>query len=187
LLFLESSARWLLVLHAVLGAAVVATTTHLAVWSRTWIHGRYTRPKGVAWFGVIVLVLYTAQFGLGNLIYPVYKVRVRAEYLDLVSATTDDAKARSEARRVVADRNHQPAPEPVPSVDLRPVSRLFDLKEHWAAIGWPLAFVAFLLSRRAPEDVATGRLLFAAALGAALCAWGAALVGFWVSAIRAIG
>jgi hypothetical protein len=186
-LFLESSARWLLVLHAVLGAAVVATTTHLVLWTRSWIHGRYTRPRGVRIFGAVVLALYAAQFGLGNLVYPVYKVRVRAEYFDLVSASNDDARARAAARHLVAERAGVVDDSRPETIDHRSTARLFDIKEHWAAIGLPLALLAFLLSRRAPEDLLAARLLFGSALGAALCAWSAALIGLWVSAVRAIG
>jgi hypothetical protein len=188
-LFLESSARWLLVLHAVLGTALVAATTHLAVWTRSWPSGRFARARGVRWFGAIILLLYAANFTLGNLVYPVYKVRVRAEYFDLLPATTGEAELRAQARRTVAERNHAVVPdEPRHAPDLRPVARLFDIKEHWAAIGLPLAFLVFGLSRRTPEpnEIWTGRLLFWSAIGAASCAWAAALIGLWVSAIRAI-
>lgn len=187
MLFLEPHARWLLLVHAVLGAALVASATHLVIWTRGWMRGHYARPRGVRWFGAIVATLYLLQFGLGNLIYPVYKVRVRAEHFELMSSVVDDARARTEARRVIAERTRAGAVPDEKPADLRPIARLFDVKEHWVALGVPLALAAFLLSRRTPTSPLGGRLLFACAAGAALCAWAGALIGHWVSAVRAVG
>jgi len=188
--FLEGQARLLLVLHAVLGAATVAVTTHLFLWSRRWARSGARRP-GVRWFAVAALGLYASQFALGNLLYPTYKVRVRAEYLDSPATVASEASVRSAARAELHVRaGAPPPPEPDGPRVLSPVARLFDVKEHWVAVGLPLAIVATLLvfGWDPKRDGAGARgLLLATTGGAAACAWFAALVGLWVSAVRAVG
>jgi hypothetical protein len=191
MIFLESLARPLLVLHAVLGAATVAVTTHLAIWSRRWAGGSAHHARGVRWFSGVAVALYVAQFGLGNLLYPVYKIRVRAEYLELGSAVAADQEARDQARSLVRARAGLP---PEAAFIARPTharaARLFDVKEHLAALGLPLILVALLVARTwdpvaHPARGPRALLLFTTA-GAALVAWTAALAGLIVSAIRAV-
>ena len=208
MLFLENSARVLLVAHAVVGAAAVAAATHLVVWLKK------RRHAGVRWFALAVCVLYAVQFALGNFIYPVYRVRVRAEYLDQPGAVAAAQAARSEARANVdalaraqaaqAGRASAP-PSPAPAADEEPalagedpadaaqeplplykVARTFDIKEHWAALGLALALGVCFLARRHPAEAGPRDLLFALALGAALAGWIAALIGVWVTLFRAI-
>src|SRR5690606_14489543 len=78
----ESEARLLLVLHAVVGAATVAVATHLVVWMRGWLKGRFARRRAVVRFAWLSLALFAATFLLGNLGYPLYKVKVRSAYLE---------------------------------------------------------------------------------------------------------
>jgi hypothetical protein len=190
-LFLEGSARALLLLHAVVGATTVAVTTHLFVWVRKWLRG--TRgTTAVRWLAGAGLALYATQFTLGNLIYPVYKVRVRAELLELPSAAVADAEARQRADELVRQRAGAPPPPPAELRGTGPrYARLFDVKEHIAAIGLPLAALALLLVRvRRPEDEPSaaerGLLLWTTGCAAA-CSWFAGLVGLAVSAARAVG
>jgi len=179
-LLLEQHARLLLVVHAILGALTVATTTHLVVWLR-----RRPSAAGVRWFAALAVGVYAAQFLLGNLLYPVYRVRVRAEYLEMPSAQEAHARADAEARAAIAGRAHAPAPPPAPPRDLSGFARLSDVKEHCVALGLPLAAGAFLLVRRGSGRA--GALLTFCAAGAALCAWFGAIVGLVVTSIRAIG
>jgi hypothetical protein len=91
LALLEDNARFFLVLHAVLGAATVATTTHLAVWLLPYARGKSARWRGVRWFSVAATSLYAIQFTLGNLLYPAYKLRV-VGHIDAAVAATFDRK-----------------------------------------------------------------------------------------------
>ncbi len=191
MIFLEDQARLLLVLHAVLGAGTVAVTTHLFVWSLKWSRGAGRGP-GVRWFAVVGLALYLAQFALGNLVYPVYKVRVRAELLDLPSAIEGDAEVRRAAAAEIRARAgvHESVGSEEDAAPLSGVARLFDIKEHWAALGLPLLAAAVWLvfrwdPRREPSQQARW-LLLSATGGAAAAAWLAAIIGLYVSAVRAI-
>jgi hypothetical protein len=74
--------RFLLVVHAVLGAVTVMVFTHLVVWSFAAVRGRAVRRAGIRWFGSVGLVAYVVQFVLGNLIYPAFKLHVRVAVLD---------------------------------------------------------------------------------------------------------
>jgi hypothetical protein len=70
------------------------------------------------------------------------------------------------------------------------VARLFDVKEHWVALGLPLALAAVVFSVRRPAGVpgpVWPRAVFACALGAAVCAWMGGLIGLYASAVRSIG
>src|SRR5262249_37265481 len=129
----EWPARFGLVVHAVLGAAVVAVCTHLVVWTYPLVVGRPARPRGIAWFAAAGSILYGMQLPFGLMRYPTYKVHV--------------------------------APA-LANPDLGWALRLFELKEHWVALGFPLLLAAWVLARRGSPWVR-----FACALGAALCAW----------------
>ena len=73
-------ARWLLVLHTALGVAAVAASTHLCVWLAKYLRGAHGRRRAVRNFAAIALALHASAFLVGNLAYPTYKTRVRAEY-----------------------------------------------------------------------------------------------------------
>jgi hypothetical protein len=188
-IFLESLARPLLVLHAVLGASVVAVSTHLFFWSRRWSRGGTALRRGSRWFAAVGLCLYGLQFAVGNLIYPTYKVRVRAELLELPSAAAAEARVRQEARTEIHARAGAAPPAPIEPAGEGTLARLFDVKEHWVAIGLPLMAVACLLVF-AWDPRRDGRgprvLLLACSGGAAACAWIGGLVGLIVTAVRAV-
>jgi hypothetical protein len=201
MLFAEGHARWLLIVHAILGAASVAVTTHLVVWTRRYPRGEFSRVNGVRWFATVGCALYVTQFLLGNVLYPTYKVRVRSEYFDLGSAAAGEAEVRRKAREQVEDRRRADAlhdgrspgefsPAPQAPRDLTSVSRLFDIKEHWAALGLPLvcALCALTWAWRPNRDGPWGgRLIFAFAVAAATCTWISGVIGLWVTSHRAVG
>ena len=129
----EAQARWLLVLHAVIGAATVASSTHLVVWMRGYLRGKPQRRRGVRRFAWISLALFAVTFVVGNLAYPIYKVRVRTGYLEdpaAIAAATPDRAAAEE----LAERTFR-------------VVRWFDIKEHWAALGLALSIGLVLILR----------------------------------------
>ncbi|HEX9102602.1 MAG TPA: hypothetical protein VF997_10375, partial [Polyangia bacterium] len=54
MLFLESLARPLLIVHAIAAAVLVGATTHHLLWSRHYLFGRFNRYKAertFAWVG----------------------------------------------------------------------------------------------------------------------------------------
>jgi hypothetical protein len=191
MLFAEESARFWLVVHAILGAALVAVATHMLVWVWPYLRGRTPRHRGVRIFATVGLCLYVAQFTVGNVIYVPYKVRVRAEYLDLPSAVAADDTARAEARKLVDARVGTSSAAPAARGELSSPARLFDVKEHWAALGLPLSLATCALAwswdpRREPDARGPRGLLFACALLLALCVWFPAIVGLIVTAQRAV-
>ena len=144
----EWPARFALVAHALLGAATIAVSTHLVVWTYPLLFGRPARTRAIGWFAATGALLYAAQFALGILLYPTYKVRVAAE---------------------LAETSWAP--------------RLFEVKEHWVALGLPLLLAAWVLARRGRD---ASRLLFACAFGAAICAWSGGIIGLMVTSARSI-
>jgi hypothetical protein len=179
-LFLESHARLLLVVHAALGAALVAASTHLVVWMRGYLRGRFERRRAVRRFSLIAVALFGLNYTVGNLVYPTYKVRVRAGYLENPSAVEADLRARGASPDAVDDALDTTAR----------VARWFDVKEHWASVGLMLSIACAVILRfwdpvRDGRDIAP--VVFGLALGAAATAWLAALVGLVTASYRAIG
>jgi hypothetical protein len=180
-IFAEEYARSLLLLHLILAAALVASCTHLVVWMRGFPRGRFHRIQAVRRFSRIAAGLFVLTFVAGNLIYPVYKVRVRAEYLDQPSAILRDQQNRTEARTrahaLYRDQTSNPAQGPdtalpdsaVPDSAVpdsivieragdmprqaAKVARWFDVKEHWVALGTLMSLgCALLLWRYDPRQ-----------------------------------
>jgi hypothetical protein len=201
----EAHARLLQIIHAVIGAALVAASTHLAIW--TWKLGRGQGPRlgGVRWMAAATCLLYVLAFGVGNLLYPTYKIRVRLEYLDAPAAQRDEAALRQAAHQRVARRlDASRAPDPSLAAaregDLAGVAHVFDIKEHLAALGLFLALgalvLAFTLPRPWPQEAARRgempllrhiSLLLVCAVGVAIVTWLAALIGLYVSSFRSLG
>ncbi|HMG23097.1 MAG TPA: hypothetical protein VK607_17295, partial [Kofleriaceae bacterium] len=135
----EAAARWLLVLHTALGVAAVGAATHLVLWSRGFLRGRFGRLRAMRRFAWIVLALQLAGFAAGNVMYPTYKVEVRAAYLENATAIVADQDSHQRALERVAARELLHAPEPSATGDLvhrgAAAARWFDIKEHWIALG----------------------------------------------------
>jgi hypothetical protein len=196
-IFLEEQARFWLIVHGVVGAALVASATHLVVWTWPLLSGRPGRYKGVRLFALIVFLLYSGSFALGNLIYPVYKVRVRVEYFDESSALRADSEARA-AATALAESRRTGREVPVHRTDaprLGHVSKIFDMKEHWVALGVPLSLLLLVVVRafdpRRDSAWAGARVVSRAivflAVAVAAAAWIGLLVGLYVTSFRAIG
>jgi hypothetical protein len=211
-MFAEEWATSLLVLHTVLAAAVVGASTHLVVWMRGYLRGQYTRHKAIKRFALYSAVLFLATFIVGNVIYPTYKVRVRAQYLDDPAAVSRDLDNRAEARAKVIERHVRHLRgegRPVPAVLEGPeiteapgnggavpgetarISRWFDVKEHWVAMGMILSLALYgLLRFWNPSREGAGviaPIVFLMAVGAAGTAWLGAIIGIVVASYRAIG
>lgn len=70
-----------LVLHAVAAGALTGSTTHLALVLRKARRGK-PNPRLQRLYPAVALGCYAAVYSLGTLIYPRYRVEVRANYLD---------------------------------------------------------------------------------------------------------
>src|SRR5262249_16092399 len=123
---------------------------------------------------------------IGNMMYPTYKVRVRAEYFDNPAAVADDARARADQHRTTRAWPEGPRRTGMP---LSSVARLFDIKEHWVALGALASLIVFALSRRAqPKDHPRVTALYVG-LSAFACgaAWFGAIVGLLTASYRSVG
>ena len=193
-------ARWLLVLHTALGVAAVGASTHLCLWLRKYLRGARNKRRAVRRFAVIALSLHASAFLVGNVAYPTYKTRVRAEYLDSPDALEADAIARVRQAAAMRARSlGRPAPTMTDAEAAREVTgvtagaeriaRWFDSKEHWVAVGLVLALaVAAMVRAWDPErdGDAPAPFLMLAALGACGTVWYAAVVGVLTASWRAI-
>jgi hypothetical protein len=170
----EAAARPLLIAHAVVAGALVALTTHHLIWI---IRSRGARRRGEPRFAFLASGFFLLAFTLGCLVYPTYRVRVRAEYFDVAAAR--------DAQRALNEELHHQAAKPVA---LEKVAHVFDMKEHAIALGLLCSLTLYWLSRRADPSVAATRRLY---LGLAWCAcgstWIAALIGLYVASLRAVG
>jgi hypothetical protein len=180
----DSAARWLLVLHAVLGAATVGLATHLLLWLRK---GRVSARS--AW---LVALLLAAGMIVGLVLYPTYKVEVRAAYLEDPAAITAAAVLHDRELAHVAAREHQQPPEAASTRVLvhkaAQAARWFDVKEYWAALGLLAAVaLAAILSLWTPTEGAAVRSVVLALAGI-VCAtsWLAAIIGLVTAAWRAV-
>lgn len=186
MLFLESVARPLLIVHAIAAAVLVGATTHHAVWCRGYLAGRFGRHRAERRFALIATAAYLTTFLLGNLLYPTYKVRVRAEYFDNPPALQAEASLRAEQKQAIG---LGPEPSRLSPAGLAWMGRLFDVKEHWVALGCAASVVLLVLSRRAhPKDHARVLPLYLG-LVAFTCAaaWLGAVVGLLTASYRAVG
>lgn len=187
----EAAARWLLVLHTALGVAAVGAATHLVIWLRRFGRGRGTR-RAVLRFGWVTLVLQVAAFAVGVVMYPTYKVEVRAAYLENASALVAAQEARQAATAQVMIREHgTPESAPFPTDLVRSAAqaaRWFDVKEHWVALGILVSAALLLILSRWPPDrqpVVTTTATALAAISAATL-WLAAVIGILTTAWRAV-
>lgn len=214
MLFGEEHALLLLVLHAILGGALVAASTHLVVWMRHHPRGRFTRQRGVRRLAAISLALFALAFVSGNILYPTYKIRVRGEYLEDGTAVASDYRNRLAARErfrarqapeAGASREREANPDhpdsaTAPTARNRPaearlprntakLARWFDVKEHWVALGLVLSAACAALVFWRPRDE-PGRAVAATAFAFALCAaatsWLGAIIGILAAATRSV-
>jgi hypothetical protein len=184
-LFAESLIRPLLVVHLIAAATLVGATTHQLVWCRHYLRGRFGRVKAEKRFATISAVCFVITFVLGNLLYPTYKVRVRAEYFDSPAAVAAEGRLRAEQHHEVAG-----APEVGPqATSLSTVSHVFDIKEHLVALGLAASLALWLLSRRAHPETHPPVLPLYLGLALFQCttAWSGAIIGVVTASFRSVG
>lgn len=189
----ETAARWLLVLHTVIGASAVGAVTHLVIWVRRYLRGQYGRRRAVRRFAWIALALHAAAFIGGNVIYPTYRIEVRAAYLENPAAITADLAARQRELDRIAARENSPAPELAPASqlvrDAAKAARWFDVKEHWVALGLFASLGLVLLlgfwdPRTGAKEIAPA--VMGLAIVTAGTVWLGAIVGILTASWRAV-
>jgi cytochrome bd-type quinol oxidase subunit 2 len=207
----EALAAPLQVLHLVLAVAAVGAATHLVVWLRGHRRGRPRRHAAARRFAAISATLCVATFVLGLVIYPTYRTRVRAEYLDQPTVLADELGRAQVVRAELATRHGvEPGPREVSpdvararALGAARLTRWFDIKEHWAALTTLLAACVFVVlaawrtpRRRGDDDDADphddddtallGPIAFWAATVAAAGLWACAIIGVVLSNTRAM-
>jgi hypothetical protein len=186
------AARWLLVLHTALAVAAVGAGTHLVLWLRPYRRGKFARPAAVRRFAWLTLALSVGAFVVGNVVYPTYKVEVRAAYLENPTAVATTAQAQAaEVARVTGA-----APARVDTADVArragKMARWFDVKEHWILLGLLASAAAALIlavwrpGEDEPASAALGPVVFGLATIAAGTLWLGAIIGVLVAAWRAV-
>ena len=135
----QDAARWMLLLHTIVGVAAVGAATHLVLWLRKYLNGQSGKRRAVVRFAWLVLALQLAAFIAGNVMYPTYKVEVRAAYLENAAGVTAEEAVRAKELERVAAREGTHAGEPTATGAMvrraAQAARWFDVKEHWIALG----------------------------------------------------
>jgi hypothetical protein len=189
----EASARWMLVLHTALGLAAVGAATHLVLWSREFLRGKFGRLRAVRRFAWILLVLQAGAFVAGNVMYPTYKVEVRSAYLENRDALVGGQAAHTEHLAQLARREGAAVPQPTATSEMvrraAAAAKWFDVKEHWVALGilGSLALVlvlAFWDPRTGSRELVP--VVFGLALVIAGTVWLGAIIGVLTASWRAV-
>jgi hypothetical protein len=189
----ENAARWLLVLHTALGVAAVGAATHLVIWLRRYVRGNYGKRRAVWRFALYSLILHVAAFAAGNIVYPTYRVEVRAGYLENAGVIVADQDVRARELDKIAAREGSPSRQLAPTNEVvkraAKAARWFDVKEHWVALGM-LASFALLLVLSFWDPKRDGPALASIVVGLSVViagtVWLGALVGVLTSAWRAV-
>lgn len=189
----ESAARWMLVLHTALGVAAVGAATHLVIWMRKLSRGEHGRHRAVKKFAIISLALHALAFVAGNVMYPTYKVEVRAAYLENANAIVDEAAAHQRAIDEIAVREKASTVEQTATSQMvsraAKAARWFDVKEHWIALGLfaSAGLVLILMFWNPKKD---GPTLAPIALGLSVVVagtvWMGAIIGILTASYRAV-
>lgn len=184
MLFAERWIRYLLILHAIVAAGLVGAATHHLLASRRYLQGRFDKLRVERLYALVTATLFVLTFFGGAMLYPVYKVRVRAEYFDAPQAVAEELKLRSEQ----STRAGSP-PTGALLGELSWAGRLFDIKEHWAALGCFASLALLLLSRRAHPSEDRRFVAVYVGLSAVVCAtaWIGAIVGLVTASLRSVG
>jgi hypothetical protein len=189
----ESAARWVLVLHTALGVAAVGSATHLVIWLRRYLRGQYGRRRSVLRFAWIVLALQLGAFVAGNVMYPTYKVEVRAAYLENAAAISADQAARARELERVAQREGTEVAKPSATAEIirraAAAARWFDIKEHWISLGILVsAALLVMLSLWDPKRDGTtiAPIVLTLAVISAGTIWLGAVIGVLTASWRAV-
>lgn len=207
----EEYARLLLVVHAFCALALVGLSTHLVIWLHRYLYRGKGARRSVVRFSLLTTLFFALTMIAGLLLYPTYKVRVRGEFLDnpaaIAAAVELDEKARVQARRRDLESLRYrtgeaggSAPKARSDDELgaraqaevragAKAARWFDVKEHWAALGFILAGACSLLlwvHKRRDDLRGLASLIVLLAAFAMATTWFAAIVGLLTAARRSV-
>jgi hypothetical protein len=80
--FLYGARRLLLLLHAAGSIVLLGAATHHALQMRHYLRGRFGRAALEKTYAKVTSAAYALTFAIGALLYPTYRVHVRACWLD---------------------------------------------------------------------------------------------------------
>lgn len=183
----------MLVVHAVLGAAAVGAATHLVLWLRGYVKGAFGRHQAVRKFAWYAVILHALAFTAGTIVYPTYRVEIRAAYLDHPQRLAADraAKGAALAKLASAERTLPYEQPPIEDVIRRAnaATKWFDIKEHWTALGLfaSLALALVLAFWDPRKDTPTlAPVVIGLAVTVAGTVWAGAIIGVLTSAWRGV-
>ncbi len=183
----------MLVLHTALGVAAVGAATHLVIWMRRMVRGQFGLHRSVKKFAIISLVLHTLAFIAGNVMYPTYKVEVRAAYLENANAIIEEANVHQRELDKIAVRENSPSVEQSATSEMvmraAKAARWFDVKEHWIALGLiaSLGLTLILMFWNPRKDTpALSPIALGLSIVIAGTVWLGAIIGVLTSSYRAI-
>jgi len=189
----DNAARWLLVLHTALGVAAVGAVTHLVIWLRRYLRGNYGKRRAVRRFAFLALALHVGAMLAGNIVYPTYRIEVRAAYLENAGALVEEHAAQQAAIDKIASREGAAAPQSAPATDVvkhaARAARWFDVKEHWVALGLIVcAALVLVLSLWDPrrDGTALTPIVLGLATMVAATLWLGAVIGVLTASWRAV-
>ena len=175
--------------------AAVGAATHLVLWLRRYLRGESGRRRAVRDGSRGSCSRCSSRRSrAGNVMYPTYKVEVRAAYLENAAAVAADAadarRASSRASPRASTASAAGRPRPPSSCGARPqAARWFDVKEHWIALGM-FASAALLLILSLWDPQRDGRALAPIVIGLAVIVagtvWLGAIIGVLTAAWRAV-
>ena len=215
MLLFEKYVTVLLPVHAILATLTVALSTHLAIWLRHYCRGQFSKQKATRRFALLSAGAYSLTMLLGMALYPTYKVRVRAEYLENPSRIHRATELEVESRRLTLKQDREirqfrsaesvAARDPIAPIEMSPedvailaekrveraakIIRWFDVKEHWAFLGLLLSLtVCGILYMWKPNksSKSIAQSVRALAATAAAIAWASAIIGLVTAAARSV-
>ncbi len=153
MVFLERFYEVLLLAHLFVTIVLLGSLTHNLLIVVKYVRGKFGRQK-LEWFYVRVSFWsYVIVYVLGALIYPAFRVYIRADYFD-------------------------------PTLPW--ATGLFEVKEHWGAVGLALFFVYYLLRKSFQPQTEADKLWFYVPLCVLLnvIVWYKVVVGCYLSLLK---
>jgi hypothetical protein len=163
--------KLLLVGHLLLATVLLGAATFHLAWAANGARSGGRRLVA------ILAAAYVIEFAAGNLLYPNYRVHVRAAYLDSPQAVAEATSAEATPGSLVRVSS------------LGWVSHLFDVKEQLIAVGLAplLGLLALSLAGVSPGDRSARVLYLGLSSAITLCVWSGAAIGLYVTSIRSVG
>ncbi|UCG49549.1 MAG: hypothetical protein JSU94_07170 [Phycisphaerales bacterium] len=153
MVFLEDFYEILLLMHLFVTFVLVGSMTHNLLIVARYVRGRFARQKAEYLFVKISFWAYVVVYVLGALIYPAFRIHIRAAYFD---------------------------------ASIPWATGLFEVKEHWGAVGLALFAVYYVVRRSFRPDEEREKLFFYVPLCVLLnvIVWYKVVVGCYLSLLK---